>query len=96
MSLTTWEAIMEHRADIKQLVQSTPEAIPREIHDLIIEIVKIRNENVVKFTSHDTSIYMKSSIVRFMLNLEHCIKNALRSIWQNVLYLKLRQNLKSL
>jgi len=36
---------MEHCADIEQLVQSTPEAISREIHDLIIEIVKIRNEN---------------------------------------------------
>jgi len=62
-------------------VQSTPEAIPRESHDLIVEIVKIRNENVVKFTSHDTSMYMKLSTVRFMLDLEHCVKNALRSIW---------------
>jgi len=42
-------------------VQSILEAIPREIHDLIIEIVKIQNENVVKFTSHNTSIYMKPS-----------------------------------
>jgi len=72
---------MEHRSDIEQLVQSTPEAIPREIHDLIIEIVKIRNENVIKFTSHDTSIYMKPSTVCFMLDLEHCVKNALCSIY---------------
>jgi len=57
-------------------MQSTPEAILREILDFIIEIVKIRNENVVKFTSHDTSIY-KLSIVHFMLDLEHCVKNAL-------------------
>jgi len=76
MSLATWETIMEHRADIEQLVQSTPEAISREIHNFIIEIVKIRNENLVKFTSHDTSIYMKPSTVRFMLDLEHCVKNA--------------------
>jgi len=48
---------MEHRSDIEQLVQLTPEAIPREIPNLIIEIVKIRNENVIKFTLHDTSIY---------------------------------------
>jgi len=27
MSYTTWAAIMEHRLDIEQLVQSTPEAI---------------------------------------------------------------------
>jgi len=65
-------------------VQSTPETIPRKIHDLIIEIVKIRNKNVVKFTSHDTSIYMKPSIVRFMLDFEHCVENALCSIRQNV------------
>jgi len=84
MSLTTWEAIMEQRTDIEQLVQSIPEVIPREIHDLIIKIVKTRNKNVVKFTLHDTSIYMKPSTVRFMLDLEHCVKNALCSIWQNV------------
>jgi len=65
-------------------VQSTPEAIPQEIHNLITEIAKIRNENVVKFTSHDTSIYVKPSTVRFMLDLEHRVKNALRSIWQNL------------
>jgi len=82
MSHTT--AIMEHREDIEQLVQSTPEAIPWEIYDLIIEIVKIRNENVVKFTSYDTSTYTKPSTMCFMLDLEHCVKNALRSIWQNV------------
>jgi len=67
-------------SDIEQLVQSTPESISREIHDLIIEIVKIRNENVVKFTSHDTSIYIKPLTVHFMLDLEHCIKNALCSM----------------
>jgi len=75
---------MEHRSDIEQLVQSTLEAIPREIHDLIIEIVKIQNQNLIKFISHDTFTYMKPSTVRFMLDLEHCDKNALRSIWQNV------------
>jgi len=64
---------MEYRSDI-ELVQSTPETIAQEIHDLIIEIVKIRNENVVKFTSHDTSIYMKPSTVRFMLDLKHRVK----------------------
>jgi len=85
---------MEYRSDIEQLVQSTPEAIPREIHDLIIKIVNIRNENVVKLTSHNTSIYMKPSTLRFMLDLEHCVENALRSIRQNVF--KLMQNFKSL
>jgi len=70
---------MEYRSDIEQLVESISETIP-QFFDLIIEIGKIRNENVVKFTSHDTSIYMKFSTVRFMLDLEHCVKNALRSV----------------
>jgi len=46
---------MEYHSNIEQLVQSTSKAILWEIHNLIIEIVKIRNENVVKFTSEDTS-----------------------------------------
>jgi len=58
MSHTSWATITEHRSDIEQLVQSIPEAIPRKIHNLIIEMVKIRNENVVKFISHDISIYI--------------------------------------
>jgi len=65
-------------------VQSTPEAILREIHNLIIEIVKIRNENVIKFTSENTSIYMNPLTVQFMLDLEYCVGNALRSIRQNI------------
>jgi len=79
---TTWAAIIIR--NIKQLVQSTPEAILREIHNLIIEIVKIRNKNVVKLISEDTSIYMNPLTVRFMLDLEHCVANAFRSIRQNV------------
>jgi len=86
-----WVTIMKYHLDIEQLVQL--EGILREIHNLIIEIVKIRNENVIKFTSRDTSIYMKFSTVRFMLDLEHCVENALRSIR---MYLKLMQNFKSL
>jgi len=65
-------------------VQSTPEAVSWEIHNLIIKIVKIRNKNVAKFTSEDTSMNMKPSTVRFMLDLEHCVENALCSIRQNV------------
>jgi len=88
MSHTTW---VEYCSNIEQLVQSTLEAITIAAQaagnssSVIIEIVKIRNENVVKFTLHDTSIYVKPSTVRFMPDiLEHYVKSALRSKWQNV------------
>ncbi|KYQ54068.1 hypothetical protein ALC60_11174, partial [Trachymyrmex zeteki] len=67
---TTWSTILEQREDIEEFVQSTSQ-ITWEIHDLIVEIVKIRNENVVKFTSRDTFIYMKPSTVLSMLDLKH-------------------------
>jgi len=38
MSYTTWAAMMEHRSDIEQLVESIPEAIPREIHDSLRDL----------------------------------------------------------
>jgi len=70
---------MEHRADIEQLVQST-KATPREIHDIIdLIIVKIRNENgKIHIALYTWSLQL------YVLDFEHCIKNALRSMWQNV------------
>ncbi len=64
-------------------INTTP-ATPWEIHNLIIEIVKLQNENIVKFTSGDNSIYMKPSTVLFMLNLEHCVEHARNWIMENV------------
>jgi len=47
----------EKRADIEQLVQSTALS-PLSIQDLIVELVKICDTNIVKLVSHDTCIYV--------------------------------------
>jgi len=96
MSHTTWAAIMEHRPNIEQLVQSTPEAIPREIHDLIY------NWNC----KNTKQKYGKIHIVWYFYIHEafNCtffcwiLNNVLRMRFARYgrLYLKLKQNLKSL
>ena len=54
---TMWLTIIQQCADMKEFVQSTPLITPWKIHDFIVEIIKIRNKNIVKFLSRDTSIY---------------------------------------
>jgi len=45
------------------------------IRDLVINLVKIRDANIVKLTSHDTYMYMKP-IILFLFELECCIEHA--------------------
>jgi len=39
------------------------------------ELVKIRNENVEKFTLNNKCMYVRSSTVLFLFELEHYVKN---------------------
>jgi len=53
-------AFIEKRADIEWFVQSiAPSSLL--IQDLVMEIVKMRDVNVVKLTLCDTYLYMKTS-----------------------------------
>jgi len=57
---------------MEEFVQSTSLITLWEIHDLIVKIVKISNENIVKFPSHDTSIHEAfNHIVYAGSNIEH-------------------------
>jgi len=47
---------IERRVDIERLVQSFA---PSSVRDLVIEIVKMRNMNVVKLSLRETCLYMK-------------------------------------
>jgi len=59
----TWEMFIERRANIEQLLQSpTPSSLA--IQNLIVEIVKIHNVNMIKLKSCDACL--KSSTVLFM------------------------------
>jgi len=71
----TWEMFIERRANIEQLLQS-PAPSSLAIQDLIVELVKIHDVNMVKLKLHDACLYIKSSIVLFMFELEHCINHA--------------------
>jgi len=61
----TWEMFIERRANIEQLLQS-PAPSSLTIQDLIVELVKIHDVNMVKLKSRDAYLYMKLSTVLFM------------------------------
>jgi len=44
------------------------------IQDLIVELVKIGNENNVKILLHGTCLHMKQKII-FFIELEHCVEH---------------------
>ncbi|KYM85829.1 hypothetical protein ALC53_04414 [Atta colombica] len=54
----TWKASIERCTDIERLMQSTSFA-PSSVRDLMIEIVKMRNMNVVKLSLREICLYMK-------------------------------------
>jgi len=72
LSRKTWTTIIEKHTNIEQFLQSTSASSIR-IHDLLVELVKISNENIVKFILNNKCMYEKLSTVLFLL--EHCIEN---------------------
>jgi len=78
----TWEMFIERRANIEQLLQSSaPSSLA--LQDLIVELVKIHGVNMVKLISRDACLYMKSSTILFMFELEHCINHAYFELCKN-------------
>ncbi|XP_071579632.1 uncharacterized protein [Temnothorax nylanderi] len=77
----TWVTFIEKRADIQRLVQSSA---PSSLAFRDLELVKIRDADIVKLTSCDTSLYMKPSTVLFLFELEHCVENVYFQLCQNV------------
>jgi len=79
---TTWKIFIERRANIEQLVQSpTPSSLA--IQDLIVEIVKLHGVNMLKLKSRNICLYMKSSTVLFIFDLEHCINHTYFELYKN-------------
>jgi len=72
----------ERRANIEQLLQS-PARSSLAIQDLIVELVKIYGVNMVKLKSRNGCLYMKSSTILFMFELEHCINHTYFELCKN-------------
>lgn len=78
----TWTAFIERRADVERLLQSTI-ASSLSLRDLFIELVKIRDANVVKLTLHESCLYMKPSTVLFLFEIEQCVEHVYLWLCQN-------------
>ncbi|XP_011686425.1 PREDICTED: uncharacterized protein LOC105449122 [Wasmannia auropunctata] len=74
-----WRMFIERRMNIEQLLQSSVPSSLR-IQDLVLDIVKIRNDNIVKLTLNDTCMFMKPSTMLFIFELEHCVEHVLVQI----------------
>jgi len=61
----TWKTFIARHTDIEQLLQS-PAPSSLTIQDLIIDLVKLYNADVVKLKSRDVCLYVKPSIILFL------------------------------
>jgi len=74
LSHATWKIFIARRADIEKLMQSIAPA-SLSIRDLVIDLVKLRNADIVKLTLYDICMYMKPATILFLFTLEHCIEH---------------------
>ncbi|XP_071579506.1 uncharacterized protein [Temnothorax nylanderi] len=79
----TWTTIIERRMDIEQLMQSTVGS-SLSIRDLIIELVKMRDANIVKLTLRDTCLYMIPATILFLFEIEQCVEHVYFNLCQNI------------
>ncbi|XP_011859133.1 PREDICTED: uncharacterized protein LOC105556650 [Vollenhovia emeryi] len=80
---STWMEFNKKRAEIEQLFKS-PDTSSVQIDNLLLELVRMNNGNVVKLTLEYTCMYMKASTVLFLLNLEHCVEHVYRKLSENI------------
>jgi len=67
LPISTWNLLMQKRADIERYLQSTP----LTIGDLTIEVHIMHQSKIVKFTLCDNSLYIKPLLHLF--NYDNCI-----------------------
>jgi len=78
----TWKTFIAKRADVEKLLQSTaPASLP--IRDFVIDLVKIRDADIVKLTLYDTCMYMKPATILFLFTLEHCVEHVYFGLCQS-------------
>jgi hypothetical protein len=81
----TWRSLVEKRMDIEGLMQSKSLSAPSlSIHELIVQLIKLREENIIKITLHNTYICMKPATVSFMFELDNCIEHVYFTLYQNI------------
>ncbi|XP_011858533.1 PREDICTED: uncharacterized protein LOC105556070, partial [Vollenhovia emeryi] len=81
---STWMEFNKKRAEIEQLFKSTDASSSVQIDNLVLELVRMYNKKVVKFTLDDTCMYMNMSTVLFLLNLEHCVEHVYRKLSEDI------------
>jgi len=82
LSHAAWKIFIARRADIEKLLQSTAPA-SLSIRDLVIDLIKIRDADIVKLTLYDICMYMKPAIILSLFTLEHCIEHMYFGICQS-------------
>jgi len=74
MLYATWETFIAKHVDIEKFMQLTASA-SLSIRDLVIELVKICDTDIVKLTLRDICMYIKPTTILFFFKLEHCVEH---------------------
>ena len=63
---------MQKRADIERLQSAET---PLWIQDMVFEVVKMSNSQIIKMTLSNNSLYMKPSTLLHLFDFENCIRH---------------------
>jgi hypothetical protein len=72
LSFDMWKSIMQKRADIERLQSAET---PLWIQDMVFEVVKMSNSQIIKMTLSNNSLYMKPSTLLHLFDFENCIRH---------------------
>ena len=78
----TLRALTEKRTDIERLMQSKATS-SLSIYEVTVQLVKLRDDDIIKLTLHDSYIYMKPTTMLFMCELQHCVEHIYYELHQS-------------
>ncbi|XP_011870171.1 PREDICTED: uncharacterized protein LOC105563277 [Vollenhovia emeryi] len=78
----TWAAFIERREAVERFLPSNI-ASSLSIRELVIERVKMYDENMVKLTLHRNCLYMKPQTLLFLFEIETCVDLVYFELCQN-------------
>jgi len=74
--------------DVLTISNSYSQPLPASlsIRDLVIDLIKIRDVDIIKLILYDTYMYMKPATILFLFTLEHYIEHAYFGLCQSIVY----------
>jgi len=73
--------LLQNELTLRNLCSTAPSSLA--IRDLVIDLVKIRDADIIKLILYDTCMYMKPATILFLFTFEHCVEHVYFGLCQS-------------